>query len=140
MKKKNTWNIRRLVNDSFGPSSKQTSVICCKLTDFKLRRYEVTFDDNINVMYMLKLFLQSKQLTWKLKEQYEIHCNLYLVQISIKKHFPFSHCWLVYVSFQFCYQFQGKKLVSVVRQFLFLSTSGKLRYNSLLNTQQLFDL
>ena len=27
MKKNNTWNIRQLVNDSFGPSSQQTSVL-----------------------------------------------------------------------------------------------------------------
>ena len=32
--KKNTWNIRRLVNDSFVPSSKRPSVLYCKLTDF----------------------------------------------------------------------------------------------------------
>ena len=31
--KKNTWNIRRLVNDSFVPSSKRPSVLYCKLTD-----------------------------------------------------------------------------------------------------------
>ena len=33
-KKSNTWNIRLLVDDSFVPSSKQPSVIYCKLTDF----------------------------------------------------------------------------------------------------------
>ena len=32
--KKNTWNIRLLVDDSFVPSSKQPSVIYCRLTDF----------------------------------------------------------------------------------------------------------
>ena len=32
--KKNTWNIKRLVDDSFVPSSKQPSVLYCKLTDF----------------------------------------------------------------------------------------------------------
>ena len=35
-KKNNTWNIRRLVDDSFVPSSKQPSVSYCKLTDFWL--------------------------------------------------------------------------------------------------------
>ena len=35
-KKNNTWNIRRLVDDSFGPSSKQTGVIYCRLTDFNI--------------------------------------------------------------------------------------------------------
>ena len=34
MKKNNTWNIRRLVDDSFVPSSKQPNVLYCKLTDF----------------------------------------------------------------------------------------------------------
>ena len=35
-KNNNTWNIRLLVNDSFVPSSKQPSVIYCRLTDFKI--------------------------------------------------------------------------------------------------------
>ena len=35
-KKNNTWNIRLLVDDSFVPSSKQPSVIYCRLTDFKI--------------------------------------------------------------------------------------------------------
>ena len=33
-KNNNTWNIRLLVDDSFVPSSKQPSVIYCRLTDF----------------------------------------------------------------------------------------------------------
>ena len=33
-KKNNTWNIRRLVDNLFVPSSKQPSVLYCKLTDF----------------------------------------------------------------------------------------------------------
>ena len=37
MKKNNTWNIRRLVDDSFAPLARQTSILNCKLTDF---RYE----------------------------------------------------------------------------------------------------
>ena len=32
--KNNTWNIRLLVDDSFVPSSKQPSIIYCRLTDF----------------------------------------------------------------------------------------------------------
>ena len=34
MKKNITWNIRRLDDDSFVPSSKRPSVLYCKLTDF----------------------------------------------------------------------------------------------------------
>ena len=34
IKRNNTWNIRLLVDDSFVPSSKQPSVIYCRLTDF----------------------------------------------------------------------------------------------------------
>ena len=34
MKKNDTWNIRRLVDDSFVPSSKRPSAFYCKLTDF----------------------------------------------------------------------------------------------------------
>ena len=33
-KKNNTWNIRRLVDDSFVPSSNRPGVIYCRLTDF----------------------------------------------------------------------------------------------------------
>ena len=33
--KKNTWNIRHLVHDSFVPSSKRPRVLYCKLTDFR---------------------------------------------------------------------------------------------------------
>ena len=32
--KKTTWNIRRLVDDSFVPSARRTSVLYCRLTDF----------------------------------------------------------------------------------------------------------
>jgi hypothetical protein len=35
IKKNNTWNIRLLGDDSFVPSSKQPSVIYCRLTDFR---------------------------------------------------------------------------------------------------------
>ena len=34
MKKNDTWNMRLLVDDLFVPSSKQPSVIYCRLTDF----------------------------------------------------------------------------------------------------------
>ena len=36
VEKNNTWNIRLLVDNSFVPSSKQPSVIYCRLTDFKI--------------------------------------------------------------------------------------------------------
>ena len=32
--KKNTWNFRRLVDESFVPSAQRTSVLYCRLTDF----------------------------------------------------------------------------------------------------------
>ena len=35
MKKKYTWNIRRLVDESFVPANQQTSVLYCRLSDFK---------------------------------------------------------------------------------------------------------
>ena len=36
MKKDNAWNIMRLVNDSFVQSSKQPSILFCRLTEFKV--------------------------------------------------------------------------------------------------------
>ena len=34
-KKNNTWNFRCLVNESFVPSAKQTSILYCRLSDFR---------------------------------------------------------------------------------------------------------
>ena len=33
--KKNTWNVRRLVNESFVPSAQRTSILYCRLSDFQ---------------------------------------------------------------------------------------------------------
>ena len=33
--KENTWNVRRLINESFVPSAQQTSILYCRLSDFK---------------------------------------------------------------------------------------------------------
>ena len=33
--KKNTWNVRRLVYESFVPRAQRTSVLYCRLSDFK---------------------------------------------------------------------------------------------------------
>ena len=41
IKRNNTWNIRLLVDDSFVPSSKQPSVLYCKLTDFFIHSFFV---------------------------------------------------------------------------------------------------
>ena len=35
--KKNTWNVRRLVDESFVTSAQRTSVVYCRLSDFRLR-------------------------------------------------------------------------------------------------------
>ena len=42
-KKNNTWNIRRLVDDSFVPSARRTSILNCKLADFKLAVFPATY-------------------------------------------------------------------------------------------------
>ena len=44
-KKNNIWNIRRLVDDSFVPSSKRPSIWYCKLTNFnwEISRQKLTF-------------------------------------------------------------------------------------------------
>ena len=33
--KKNTWNVRRFVDELFVPSAQQTSILCCRLSDSK---------------------------------------------------------------------------------------------------------
>ena len=35
-KKNNAWNIRRLVDESFVQANQRTSVLYCRLSDFKL--------------------------------------------------------------------------------------------------------
>ena len=35
----NEWNIRRLVDESFVPSAQQTSILYCRLTDFRPTQY-----------------------------------------------------------------------------------------------------
>ena len=34
--KKNTWNVRHFIDESFVPSAQRTKVLYCRLTDFKL--------------------------------------------------------------------------------------------------------
>ena len=41
--KKNTWNVRHLVDESFVPSVQQTSVLYCRLTDFKIEKTNILF-------------------------------------------------------------------------------------------------
>ena len=38
-RKNNTWNIRRLVDESFVPAIQRPSVLCWRLSDFKCRRF-----------------------------------------------------------------------------------------------------
>ena len=45
--KNNTCNIRCLVDDSFVPSSKQPSIIYCRLTDFYSEQREIAESDDL---------------------------------------------------------------------------------------------
>ena len=40
--KKNTWNVRRLVDESLVPSAQQTSVSYCRLSDFSCKGVDKT--------------------------------------------------------------------------------------------------
>ena len=42
MKKKNIWNFRRLVDESFVPSAQRTNVLYCRLSDFWLQNYLIS--------------------------------------------------------------------------------------------------
>ena len=46
MEKNNTWNVRRLVDKSFVPLALQSSVLYCRWTDFKTRRWLTVISDN----------------------------------------------------------------------------------------------
>ena len=69
MKKNNTWNIRRLVDDSFVPLSKQPSVLYCKLTDFmyseiEKKRYRETGPQLVLKCFLLKMLRILKGQKW----------------------------------------------------------------------------
>ena len=51
-KENNTWNIRRLVDETFVPSAQQTSVLYSRLMDFKIR---FLLDFCKSTLYMPKL-------------------------------------------------------------------------------------
>ena len=57
MKKNNSWNIRRLVNDSFVPLYKQPRVLYCKLTDFK------SYSQNGSMYFYCTILKQLNPLT-----------------------------------------------------------------------------
>ena len=46
--KNNTWNIRRLVNESFVPANQQTSVSYCRLKNFLAVPAALTQKQNMN--------------------------------------------------------------------------------------------
>ena len=54
MKKNNTWNIRRLVDDSFVPSSKGLSVLYCKLTDLWTLSHQSRDQKMLNLLSICK--------------------------------------------------------------------------------------
>ena len=58
IEKNNTWNIWLLVDDSFVPSSKQPSVIYCRLTDFKSNFIQTGtwYDFLLFYRYVFRLF------------------------------------------------------------------------------------
>ena len=85
MKKNNTWNIRRLVDDSFVPSSKQPSVLYCKLTDFKLRKWHFKRDFNLQMDNLFVIHIHKK--CFSLCKSLVICRKLYLMF-----YFHFSTC------------------------------------------------
>ena len=75
-KKNNTWNIKRLVDDSFVPLSKRPSVLCCKLTDFKrwvIKDNEVrivTLKDGLSKITKIKILTPIDGLSKITKSKY----------------------------------------------------------------------
>ena len=70
MKKNNTWKIRRSVYDSFVPSSKQPSLLYCKLTDFIMAFFLTNTKDFSRIQIHIRLFevmLLNFQLTLWIK-------------------------------------------------------------------------
>ena len=75
---KNIWNIRLLVDDSFVPSSKQPSVIYCRLTDFCCRGAFNNYVDKkrgrgVTFVYLLSTWTKA----WKLDISTSKACSHY---------------------------------------------------------------
>ena len=86
MKKNITWNIRRLVDDSFVPSSKRPSVLYCKLTDYRWLCENERLSAILSIYELFVIYL-SELIFFCLEKQYQ--CNKMCV-IGYNNFFPFS--------------------------------------------------
>jgi hypothetical protein len=83
MKENNTWNIRHLVDESFGPSTKQPSVLYWRLTDFKLPIFR-----NGNCRHYLEMPSgTSKSYKWNVLIDPFPRNQIFVHQIILKKQF-----------------------------------------------------
>ena len=89
MKKKNTWNIRRLVDDSLVPSSKQPSVSYCKLKDFRICRLKRANNNHCELpLLLLEPMCNRVVLSQANGTSYRVSC-----QQQQKKKLPIYSSW-----------------------------------------------
>ena len=126
-KKNNIWNIRRLVDDSFVPSSKRPSIWYCKLTNFNWERsrQKLTFSlyknctctnwpaskiqNYLVVLHKLRLNGLHSQNSWLLFVSFNLEldrtwptfCVFVCFERRILFHFSkiFYVCWFLYFFF-----------------------------------------
>ena len=60
--KKNTWNVRRLDDESFAPSPQETSVLYCRLSDFRIQPENRCHVDVLSLVELsIPLFFRQKK-------------------------------------------------------------------------------
>ena len=71
--KRKTWNVRRLVDESFVPPAPQTSVLYCRLLDLQSSSIKSFFVPTLSCAFcktFLNLFQQDKKVFFSLVEDY----------------------------------------------------------------------
>ena len=80
MKKNNTWNIRHLVDESFVPVNQQTSVLYCRLSDFKC--WGLPTRSNFGFLLILSLSLFKYHKIFGSKDKTLLESLYFLIHMS----------------------------------------------------------
>ena len=81
--KKNTWNVRRLVDEPFVPSAQGTSALYCRLFDFRCLSWGSHWCKKRDVYTRSsQLHWQPSMYTWKVTRDYWVESNKYVHSAS----------------------------------------------------------
>ena len=90
-KKSNTWNIRRLINDSFVPSSKRPIVLYCKLTDLSL---PFTDAASSGLMCFIKIAHRGTYIQWTFSRVRQVTGTTQSVKMIESESYRHQSWWL----------------------------------------------